>query len=66
MEAWFGLLRNEAGELYCPRCQTRLAQYAQEKEGFPCTKCNEIFPLLGPEGEKLVLTEYKQPVNTRA
>lgn len=66
LEAWLGILRNEEGDLFCPQCRTRLARYEQEQEGFPCTKCDQLFPLIGPDGETLVLTEFKQPVKARA
>jgi len=64
--AWLGILRNEEWELFCPQCQSRLAQYEQDQEGFPCAKYDQIFPLIGPDGETLVLTEFVQPVQARA
>jgi hypothetical protein len=65
MEPWLGILRNTEGELFCPQCQRRLAPYEQEKGGFPCEQCQQIFPLVGPDGKTLVLKKLNSLADLR-
>ena len=57
---WLGILRDETGSVFCPQCQLGLGKYSQNQNGFPCSKCDHVFPLLGPNGEELILTDVRE------
>lgn len=54
---WLGILRDETGSVFCPHCQQALEKYAVSRNGFPCSHCNHVFPLLSPTGEELALRD---------